>query len=159
MDNNIEETEQLQDLSPDEIVNKEKNKAIYDRLDILNALSELIERSKDESIDNTTYMRLRAGLDYLEYELNHLLMFSLKRGLVIDDYSARDIANMTKVEKTDSRDIAVKTGIDKEMEYICNFVDYIIEQKDANLSADDMVKFIQNQFEVNGIIEKFFKRR
>ena len=159
MDNNIEETQQVQDSLPDEAVEMEQNKAIYDRLDILYALSELIEKSKNESIDNTTYLRLKAGLDYLEYELNHLLEFGLKRGLVIDDYSARDIANMTKVEKTDGRDIAVKTGIDQEMEYICNFVDYIIDKKNAELTADDMVKFIQNQFEVNGIIEKFFKKR
>lgn len=158
MENNFEETKQTMQHSPDEETSRNENSAINDRLEILQALFELVESANGESIDEITYLRLKAGIDYLIYELNHLLNFRLKRGLVIDDISARDIANMTKVEQTDKRDIAVKTGIDQEMEYICNFIDHIIENKNNDLKAEDLVQFIQKQFEVNEIIEKFFRK-
>ena len=158
MENNLEETVQTNQPSPADETPKNENSAINDRLEILQALFELIEASKGESIDEITYLRLKAGIDYLGYELNHLLSFKLKRGLVIDDISARDIANMTKVEQTDKQDIAVKTGIDQEMEYICNFIDHIIENKNNDLKAEDLVQFIQKQFEVNEIIEKIFRK-
>ena len=75
MENNFEETKQTMQHSPDEETSRNENSAINDRLEILQALFELVESANGESIDEITYLRLKAGIDYLIYELNHLLNF------------------------------------------------------------------------------------
>lgn len=156
---NIEEQEQTpESVSVENNEDNEKNSVIQDRLKILNTLTQLIEKLKGESIGEITYLRIKSGLDYLTYEFNSLIEHGLDRELNIDDLSAKEIAGRTKIRKTDSRDITVKDGIDKEIEYICNFIDQIIESKDKVMTADDMIKFIQDQSAVDGIIENYYKK-
>ena len=138
--------------------NEKKDRIIYARLEVLQKLLSLVEKLRGDKIDDITYIRVRAGLDFLIFELKGLTQHDLDRGLDIDDLTAKDIADMTLVRKTDTKDIIVKDGIDKEMEYICEFIDKVIETGNRKLDLEEMVEFIQDQSKINEEIENLYRK-
>lgn len=136
-----------------------KDRVIYARLEVLEKLLALLDKLRGDGIDDITYIRARAGLDFLIYELRGLTQHNLDRGLNIDDLSAKDIADMTLIRKTDSRDIVVKDGIDKEMEYICEFIDKVIETGNRKLDLEEMAEFIHDQEKINEEIENYYRKK
>ena len=155
MENNKLGAESVENVEPQD---DNKDRIIYARLEVLERLLALLDKLRGDSIDDITYIRARAGLDFLVYELKNLIKFDLDRGLDINDLSAKDIADMTVVRKTDTRDIIVKDGIDKEMEYICEFIDRVIETGNKKLDLDEMAEFIHDQAKINEEIENHYRK-
>lgn len=131
---------------------------LIDRIDVLKTLQIFIDEVQESStLSEITYLRIKSALDYLIYEFNLMLELGLKRELVIDDNSAKEIADSAKVAPINNSSVVVKKGIDKEIEFIISFVDNIVESPDKMLNSDEMVDFIQKQVIVNKEIEKMFK--
>ena len=101
---------------------------------------------------------MNSGIEYLINDLETMLESKPVRKLVIDDISARDIANMSVVNKVDKNDITVKDGIEKEIPLICKFVDFIIKERNRELKSEDMMELLKKQYELNKQIEKFYKK-
>lgn len=135
-----------------------QNEKIIKRIDLLISLSIFIDELKGDTIDDKSYYRMKAGLDFLIYEFSHLIDFGLDRQLSIDDLSAKDIAEKTKIKIIEGKDIIIKKGIDIEIEYICNFVDYLIATPAEGIVAEEMISFVNNQSEVNKKIEKLYNK-
>lgn len=126
---------------------------------ILNELFLVVETLKQEGdIDNITYLRMRSGIEYLINGLETLFYSKPARKLIIDDIAARDIASMAVVDNVDKNDIKVKDGIRKEIDLISKFVDYVINEKNSKMESEEMMKFIQRQYELNEQIEKYYKK-
>ena len=131
---------------------------LIDRIDVLKTLQIFIDEVQESStLSEITYLRIKSALDYLVYEFNLMLELGLKRELVIDDNSAKEIADSAKVAPINNSSVVVKKGIDKEIEFIISFVDNIVESPDKMLNSNEMVDFIQKQIIVNKEIEKMFK--
>ncbi len=140
---------------------KNKNAEVYQkiiqRIDILSTLSIFVDEIRGESIDEVSYLRIKAGLDFMLYELNHMLDFGLHRPLAIDDISAKNIVDMAKPTTANGTDILIKKGIDVEVDYIYKFVKKLLNSPDKALSAKEMIEFAEGQKDINKKIEKLFR--
>ena len=131
---------------------------LIDRIDVFKSLLIFVDEVRESSLSETSYLRIKSGLEYLIYEFNQMLDFGLDRPITMDDLSAKEIAEMSKFIPLNGKDVIVKNGIDKEIEYICSFVDDIVESPDKMLNSKEMIRFIQNQTKVNKEIEKLYKK-
>lgn len=142
-----------------EQINKEaENNELLKKINTLKEIAVAIDMLKEQFIDNVSYQRISAGIAALVYGYEHSLEFQNKRQLHVDDESIKEIADMAKTVRIDSRDIVVKKGIYVEIEYLMKFLDFSKDVATSEKASIALAKLVANQSIVNKKIEHIYEK-